>query len=580
MSKNVALDGIIPYAMLKKIKVQDTNGIITAVFEDDKLVITLADNSVLEVPFSNMLLHNNKEDVLDKLSINSENKLLFDNQIVCDLSETVKNIEIDNTTNELLITYHNMSVFRIPLEPMITDIVQKILEDSDLGGGGNGGVVQTDGLMFLHSEVKTKQDLINITNAKNGQTVIVQSDSSKDNQRSLYTYKKRQWLWVGSLSENRDFAKQPININTEVIGTITEKLIPNTIARVNQLHNHNNKAILDGISENVYNELSYKGKKISSIKITDKDNANFNDISSLKLYHFIGQKKGDLLELKLNAKSNDLKDMPKTHSQNKVLVSNAQEQKYELKGIDELTTSKENYTTVITSDNWGDNSALGYYRTVVTHNLNSKNLLVAFYDANDTVKKTYEYTILNELEIEVRSNDNNECRIVINCSQGTAKGLGGGSGGGSDHTHSNLSILNKFTEDKFGNLVFDGTRVFTNFNPLVYKVTWNQELFDELKLLVDYNTIFQEQDIRIITSSEFIIENKYGITNNSVTDKANEIHLQIKEDEFIVLDVFIKPAEMQKYITGINPNTKIYIKGYFSGTLVINYFDTSCIQTK
>lgn len=568
MANNVALDGIIAYALAKKMNSSGESLTIKTVnFDNEKLVITMIDNSKFEAPFSDILKHDNKI-VIDKLTINEKNQLLYDNVLVCDLSETIKNIILDDTTNELVVTFGNETNVKIPLEPMIIDIVNEML--SDLG---------TSGSMFLSSVVNTVDDLYEITEAQIGQTVIVEIDSTKNNQRSLYVYKDENWLWIGSLTENRDFKKNPINLNTEVVGTITDAMIPNTIARVSQLHNHNNKTVLDSLSENAYNELLYKGKKLSAIKITDKDNVIFNDITSFKIGNFLGQKRGDLLELKFDALSTDLKDMPQLHSEGKLLVSNQRDSIYELKSIEEITDLKENYATTITTLDWGSNEGLGYYQKIITHNLNSTNLIVAFYDAQNNVKKTYDYTILNGLEIAIKSDVNNECRVVINCSQGTAKNKGTG-GGGSDHKHSNLSILNGFNQDKHGNLLYNGTRIFTNFNPLIYKRIWNQQLLEELSLLIDYNTIFVEQDIKMISTSELIIENKNSITGNPDTDKKNEIHLQIYEDDFVVLDVFIKPQEMQKYITGINPNTKIYVKGYFSANVIINYFDTSCVQTK
>ena len=567
MSNNVALDGIIAYALAKKMNDGGNEGVIikTVNFNNEKLIITMSDNSKFEAPFSDILKHDNKI-VIDKLTINENNQLLYDNVLVCDLSETIKNIILDDITNELVVTFGNETNVKIPLEPMIIDIVNEML--SDVGASSS---------MFLSSVVNTVDDLYEIENPQIGQTVIVEADSVKSNQRSLYVYKDENWLWIGSLTENRDFKKKPINLNTEVIGTITDAMIPNTIARVSQLHNHNNKTILDGLTENAYNELLYKGKKLSAIKITDKDNVIFNDITSFKIGSFLGQKRGDLLELKFDALSTDLKDMPQFHSEGKILVSNQRDSIYELKSIEEITDLKENYATTITTLDWGSNEGLGYYQKIITHNLNSTNLIVAFYDTQNNVKKFYDYTILNELEIAVKCDVNDECRVVINCSQGTVKNKGTG-GGGSDHTHSNLPILNGFNQDKHGNLLYNGTRIFTNFNPLIYKRIWNQQLLEELSLLVDYNTIFQEQDIKIITSSEIIIENKNITTGNPNTDEENKVHLKIVEDDFVVLDVFIPINETQKYSTGINANTQIYIKGYFSGNLIINYFDTSCIQ--
>ncbi|MFR4987265.1 MAG: hypothetical protein ACLUCH_07715, partial [Lachnospirales bacterium] len=572
MSNKIALDGIVAYALAKKMNSGNNNDGISIKnihFNNEKLIITMIDNTIFETPFSDILKHNNKV-VLDNLTVDENNKLLYDNELICDLSEAVKNIILDDNTNELIITFGDDSLVKIPLEPFITDIVSEIL--------ANNGYGEQNGSMFLFGTINTIGDLNNVVNPQNGQTIIVEVDSSKSNQRSLYTYKNTEWVWVGSISANRDFNKEPINLNTEIIGTITDAMIPNTVARVSQLHNHNNKNILDELSQNSYNELLYKGKKLSAIKITDKDNIIFSDVTSIKISNFLGQLKGNLLELKFEAKSTDLKDMPKVHSQGKVLVSNQKYEHYELKSIEEITDLKENFTTTIKQQDWGNNDGLGYYQKIITHNLNSSNLIVAFYDRDNNVKKEYEYTILNDLEISVKSNVNDECRIVINCSQGTAK-YKGTSGGISDHIHSNLPILNAFNEDRHGNLLYNGSRIFTNFNPLVYKRNWNQELLEDLSLLVNYQDIFNEQDIQIIVNSELVIENKSYITGNPEIDKLNEIHLIIEEDNIIVLDVKINPQDTQKYIIGINPSTKVFIKGYFSGNLCINYFNIGSVSS-
>lgn len=565
MSNKVSLDGIIAYALVKKMNGGSNSSSVRSVkFDNEKLTIVTTDNTIFEAPFPEQLKHDNKN-ILDKITIDNNN-LVYDGKLICDFSETVKNIILDDKSNELIITFGNNNISKIPLEPIILDVVNEILANSGKTGS-----------MFLFGSIASEEEFKNVINPKEGQTIIVENDGTKANQRSLYIYKDKEWLWVGSISLNRDFSKQPINLNTEVTGSIIDSMVPNSIARVSQLHNHDNKNILDNLSENNSNELLYKGKKISSINLTDKDNTIFENITSLKIGNFLGQLKEGLLELNFEGKSTDLNDMPKLHSEGKVLVSNQKNDIYELKSIEEITDLKENYTATIRQEDWGNNDGLGYYKKIITHNLNSSNLIVAFYDTNNNVK-IYEYSILNDLEIEIKSDNNNECRVVINCSQGTAKKNDFGDSN-LDHTHSNLSILNGFDEDTNGNLLYNGSRIFTNFNPLTYKENWRQESSESLKLLVDYNTIFEEQDIKVLTNSEIVIKNENILTGEKDIDENNKLHIKIIEDDFLVLDVFIRPEETQKYITGINPNTQIYIKGYFSGSLVINYFDVTSIQS-
>lgn len=590
---NDSLNPIVVYALLKNLIKSNggstgggggsttppsvsTNAVKGIEFKNDKLVLKMSDGSSFSAPFSDMLLHSNKL-VLDKLDVSKDNRLRYDGNEIINLEETVKAIELAKEKKELVVSFGDASTFAIPLSPVVSDIVRDVLVDDGITGGDDAD--KYDAMEYI-GRVETHSDLLKLQDLRVGKTIIVENDITNDNQRSLYVYHQGIWEWLGSLSKNRDFSTHPINMDTEVIGAITDKVIPNTIARVSQLHNHNNKPLLDALTENSYGEIMYNGKKISSFKIRDKENNVFNNISSMSLGNFLGLVQGDNVQLVLDMSTTDLNDMPKVHFDGKVLVSNATTNKYELKSIDDLAMLKENYTTTVTTEQWGSNSALGYYEKIITHNLNSKNLILAFYDEQDNFK-FLEYSIIDELNIKLKSNTNDEVRVVINCSQGTTEGRGSGGGGGNlDHTHSNLDILNDFSLDKYGQLRFRQHIIYPNFDPYNYQRQWENENVPTLTELVKYQEIFNEKDIRVITASELIIENKNDITGNPVTDKKNAVHLVIKENGITVLDTEIKPKDVQKYVTGINPNTRIFIKGYFSGVLSINYFDTTATSTR
>lgn len=589
---SASIDPIVLYAIISKLKggnggsnngggtgggsgsVSPSIKVKDLVFENNRLLLKMTDGTSFSAPFSEMLLHQNKN-ILDKLSADNKGQLKYDGKFVTNLQETVKDITLKEDTREIEIIFADDKIVSIGLDPMLQEVVKEVLEDENI----TGGTEIPSNIMSFFGKVDVFSDLNKIQEPKDFQCVIVENDSTKDNQRSLYIYKEKKWLWLGSLSQNRDFTRNPINLETEVIGAITEKIIPNTIARVSQLHNHNNKDVLDKITENSYGDILFNGKKISSFKVRDKDNKVFNNVASLSLGNFLGILQGDTLQLTLNINSTEISDMPKIHYNGKVLVSNSDTNSYELKSVEEIGMYKENFSTTITTEQWGSNSALGYYEKNITHNLNSKNLIVAFYNEEEQ-SKILEYTIVDELNIKVKSQQNEPIKVVINCSQGTVGDREGGSGGNLDHTHSNLDILNDFSIDKYGQLRFRQHIVYPNFDPYNYSRKWENQNNPTLEEIVKFQQIFNEKDIRVITGSQIVIENRNNITGNSETDKKNEVHLIVKEGGITTLDTKIKPRDTQKYVTGINPDTRIFVKGYFSGNLSLNYFDTAATSTR
>ena len=580
MSK-ISMDGIIAYALLQKKKSDEPiikpKQIIKAEFSSNNLIITFDDNSTLKAPFSKILIHKNK-DLLDKISLSENGKLMYDNQLICDLSEAIKKILLSDDENALVIKYFNDVEEKIELKPMIKKIFNEL---QGQGGETTPSENGTKNGMFFHKILNNYNELNNILKAKIGTTVVILKDVNNNNERSLYIYTGNTWQFVGSVEQNRNFKEKPINLQSEVNGVLPDNLISNTIARVTQLHNHSNLSILEKISEDNTGILLYDGKKIISNIFYDKEK-KYDDINILKFRNFLGRKKGDILELMLDISSRDLRDMPKSFENNKVLVSNSVDSRYDLKKIEDLIDVKENYSTTIKTEDWQPVQPDGHQvvKKEIEHNLNSKNVIVAFYN-KDVNATDYNYTVVSENKIVVKANRTDETKVVINASQGTSKneGQGGGTIIGSDHRHSNLDLLEKFTVDGLNNLFFDGTRIFTNFNPLSYKKLWNGQNNNDLSLLLDYNKIFKEKDIRIITRSDLFVKNLNNKVDDENINKQHLVHLKIVEDEEnIVLDVDINPNETQKYEVGINPKTKIYVSGYFNASIIMNYFDTSFIQ--
>ncbi|NRT63671.1 hypothetical protein B0P06_000289 [Clostridium saccharoperbutylacetonicum] len=361
-------------------------------------------------------------------------------------------------------------------------------------------------------------------------------------------------------------------------------------------------------------------------KVTDEGGVDYFDIPSIKFKNMTGvQDLGGNLELTLqNLFTTDLKDMPASYENGKVLVANSGLQAYELKDIGTLTNSKENFTKSIEQTDWYYNTDLEIYTCVVSHGLNSKNLIIGIVDAHDNFISNVIWKIMDNNVVMFKSTTGDSIRVIINCSQGAAGSGTGGTGGTTnvistdfiddtrvrtdktfssskiistlnnyaqkstvytknesnalyasklnEHIHANMSILDRITEDSNGNIYFGNQKLLTNLNPYTYQKHWEKQSYTDSTLLVDVNTIFNTNQYSAILNTEFTIQNNIASVDEKTDALAgNQVHLVVIDNSMVVLDVLIAPGSVQKYLLGISPNVQIMVQGQFSS----NYYLTA-----
>ena len=138
--------------------------------------------------------------------------------------------------------------------------------------------------------------------------------------------------------------------------------------------------------------------------------------------------------------------------------------KYELKDPSEMMDAMENYESNIDISDWSLVDDM--YQKHITHNLQSTNLIVAFYD-NTNTHVSNNYKILSENAIIVYSTTTDPVKVIINCSQGTSSNKTGNVGGSvspsdfiddnrirSDRTYSSVKL-----ESEFDNILLNLIRI-------------------------------------------------------------------------------------------------------------------------
>ena len=110
---------------------------------------------------------------------------------------------------------------------------------------------------------------------------------------------------------------------------------------------------------------------------------------------------------------------------------------------------------------------------------------------------------------------------------------------------------------------------FVNLNQIdnlypndLYEKSWSNQSSNSFLKLIDIKEIFTEKKMRSISQSEFTIFNNH---------KKEDLFLYIVDKEITILETKIKAKETQKYILGISPNIKVFVKGNFNSNLYINY---------
>lgn len=102
----------------------------------------------------------------------------------------------------------------------------------------------------------------------------------------------------------------------------------------------------------------------------------------------------------------------------------------------------------------------------------------------------------------------------------------------------------------------------------LYEASWNNEVNSTLTKMADIRDIFLEKNMKSIDRAELLIRNN----KNPSQTQDNNVELVVFDKDIKIMDTLIEPKDTQKYLLGISPNVKIFVKGSFSATLYINYF--------
>lgn len=520
-----------------------------------------------------------------------------------DLVSSINDIKVDQLvydTNEILAKVNS-------IDTSTGDVTLETITTSGSGGGIKdlSGFTTDDLAEGKNNKYMTAVDRTNISNIIGNQTQI---SSDLNNIKQLIPPEANS---SNKLVDKNQMNKKFTDLKLVDLADVdNSNMLPGTILSVD---NSGKKVVFKQSSD------------FGTLKtIEDKLGKTYSDVSKIKFLDLIGKRidSTNSVELSLGDMfTTDLKDMPQTYENGKVLVANQNNMNYELKDIGDLTNSKENFVTNIDVSDWVYNVETKRYEKIINHELKSKNLIVAFYNGTEVVSP-HSYKILDENNIIVYSENTDACKVVINCSQGVV-GDGTGSGGsgsvtagdfiddyrkrldktyssskieslltdyalkdnvysktqadalfalkGNEHKHSNLQILNGLTDDASGALYYKGVRLMTGFNPSLLQKSWNQEDYTDLSLLCDIRQLFQDNNMNVIMNSEFLIRNIVESVDPD-TDANNMLNLVVSENNIVVLNVEIDPSNTQKYILGISPDTKIMVKGSFTANLNINYY--------
>jgi hypothetical protein len=496
---------------------------------------------------------------------------------------------------------------KIVLDNLSTDTSDRLLYKGKLiEGTGSGGGGISDLSNFTTDDLKestnrfyvTPTEKANIQNLAN----IVNTQSSMNTTLNTII----QELPSDVSATNRLITTNAVNDKVSNIKFVNLK-------DVDSLIKPNSFVITDSTGTKVTYRQSIKDLILIN-KVIDKDGLSFTDIPMLQFDDMSGTLKGDgTLELKLkNLFTTNLKDMPTTFADNSVLVSNATKQTYELRDIATLTNSHENKTFTIAPTDWFWSNTDNCYMCEIVHNLASTSLVLGKYDNfNNEISNVFS-KVENSNAILLKCQTQQPCRIVINCSQGTV-GDGTGSNTGamvtasdfiddtrvrsdktyssqniantlknysqvnltyskaqsdamfasktSEHIHDNLDVLKQLTSDVDKNLYFGGQKLLLNFQPNTYQQKWNGASQTTQATLVNVNSICIANKINAIMNSEFTIQNNIVSVNDTEDNKpANQIHLVILDNTLKILDIYIKPSEVQKYILGISQNISIMVQ--------------------
>ena len=545
-------------------------------------------------------------DAINKMHAHS-NKSLLD-------TYTQTNIDIANAINKMH-THSNSTVLSNFSEDANGNPLYK---GNTIVGTGSGGGGITDLSVFNTGDLSDSVNRRYVT------------DAEKANIQSLSTIVSTQNTMNGTLTNLVGTIPSDASATNKLVSTSTMNSKFSAL-KINDLANVANPLVPNSflMTNNAGDRVIYLNSISSMIKIqkiTDIDGIEFNNVPFLKFKNLAGVQAADgTLELSIkNMFTTNLLDMPSVYEDYKVLVSNKNLQKYELKGIGELTNSKENFAKTIQQVDWQFDTTLQKYTVFVDHRKESVNLIVGFLDSENNHIDNIGWKIYDINQIILIAPTNNSIRVVVNCSQG-AVGSGTGTGGSAtvtvsdflddtrvrtdkaysssktmsvlgnyalkstvytqsqsnslyasktnEHIHNNIDCLNGLSKDVDDNLFFNGKKVLLDtIQPFTYQNHWADKTFASDTLLIDVNTIFNTNLYSAILQTEFTIRNNIATVDEATDAKGeNQLHVLVMDNSLAVLDVLIPPGSTQKYILGISPNIQIMVSGQFSA----NYYLTA-----
>lgn len=400
------------------------------------------------------------------------------------------------------------------------------------------------------------------------------------------------------LVSDKDLMKRLKNLNFLDLNDVNKNIEPDSLvgfdSKGSMVYYPNNKCIAE---------------------ITDSKNKKFEKIDKIKFTDLVGNMEGKssltLAIKKLYTK--DLIDMPKEKIENGVLISNPYNNKYELKKVEDILFSKENFCKEISINGWSKDD--GSYQTLIKHGLKSNHLIVSCYD-KDKYNISLKYKIIDDDTIVLYSDKPIDCKCVINCSQsGNSKSeavinasavikddlidysstyssskieeliknladkndvftkqqcdnLFGRKS--AEHIHANIQALNKLTE-KEDQLYYNGMPLLTKIRPLFYECHWNNQTNKTLDDVLDVKTICNNKNYVSIMASELTIKNLVSYPESKKVQEEDYLRLIVKDNGMVVLDTKLEPEECQKYELGISPNITVTVQGTFDG----NYYITA-----
>lgn len=128
-----------------------------------------------------------------------------------------------------------------------------------------------------------------------------------------------------------------------------------------------------------------------------------------------------------------------------------------------------------------------------------------------------------------------------------------------EHGHENKDVLDGFSLNDSGALLFNGEPVLRNIEPVIKTLTWDNQTNDILNLVLDTANVYSDIKGIFISGSEFIVRNE-GTKN---------LILKVTDGNLDVLNVEVDPGDTQKYILGTSSNIKLYIQGIYSAQYTV-----------